>query len=280
MRIAKFGDERRRGAFLELGCVANGWNWDGRSADLRGHAGGDIVGCADSARLDFLRKRQNGHSTLSDLPGGGDGRYQFDVKRPDGDYDNFYHPGPKDLEFMESEDRKYLSKIAKSNPLLFLQEMTPVSGHNKMQPGLDLTEPLHCKYQEEFQREVARVCRKQGLKSHPAWQRHRTFHRIYMIASLLTSWTLSVVKLKTVLLWTFAALPNVLWWSGVGRDYGAPTCVPPVDHADLREEVDRLTRELLETKSAHERDAAAHRAVYGELAQAKAEIATLTAAKP
>ena len=115
-------------------------------------------------RLEFVRKRwygATGHP--SDLPGQGDGRYEWNVTRPDGFDDHFYHAGPKDLAFMESEDRKYLREIARSNPELFLQEMTPVPGHDKTQKGLDLTEPLHRTYQEEFMGEVARVCRERGL---------------------------------------------------------------------------------------------------------------------
>jgi hypothetical protein len=119
-------------------------------------------------RVAYVRRRHNPDRDF-DLPGGGDGKYEWNVKGPEGYYDNFYHAGSKDLAYMESEYRKYLRKIARSNPELFLEEMTPIAGRNKTERGLDLTEPLHRTYQEEFMEEVARVCREQGLKSHLAW---------------------------------------------------------------------------------------------------------------
>jgi hypothetical protein len=122
-----------------------------------------------SRRL-FIDSRYNGLSDgrPTDLPGGGDGKYSKS-KRAHGPGELLYHPGPKDLAFMEAEDRKYLRELANSDPMRFLEEMTPIENHDGLQRGLDLREALHCTYQKEFMDDVERICQQQGLSSHPAW---------------------------------------------------------------------------------------------------------------
>jgi hypothetical protein len=106
---------------------------------------------------EYINRRWNGTwPSCPERPSDSDGTYS-DKKRDDGKWDSFYHPGPNDLALMESEDRKYLKDLATANPLLFLQEMTPIENHDGRQLGLDLREPLHRTYQEEFRDDVARV---------------------------------------------------------------------------------------------------------------------------
>jgi hypothetical protein len=126
---------------------------------------------ADAVLLhaDYIKARWNGSGAEpGDLPGDRDGEYT-EKQGADGTWTWCYHPGPHDLAFMESEDRKYLKALSQANPLLFLEEMTPLKGHDKTQRGLDLTEPLHRSYQEDFMAEVARVCQERGIDAHPAW---------------------------------------------------------------------------------------------------------------
>lgn len=72
-----------------------------------------------------------------------------------------YAEGAGDKEFMEAQDELYLSELARSNPDLFLKEMTPrnelSAAEQAQQLGLDLRLSHHQHLQEKYASERARI---------------------------------------------------------------------------------------------------------------------------
>ena len=72
-----------------------------------------------------------------------------------------YTAGPRDTAFMEAQDRKYLTELARTNWALFLKEMTPRGELSRedqdKERGLDLRLPHHKNLQREFAADVARI---------------------------------------------------------------------------------------------------------------------------
>ena len=118
--------------------------------------------------VSYFSSRWNGKDTRAQPPHdqdyGGiphDGRTTKDMVREGDRFLSEYIEGPRDKAFMEAQDRKYLTELARTNPALFLKEMTPRSELSRedqaKELGLNLRSPHHQNLQREFAALVERI---------------------------------------------------------------------------------------------------------------------------
>jgi hypothetical protein len=102
--------------------------------------------------LAALRQTVNGVKPLQGIPPSlGDGRVSCKQQEasPPGQSSIFtYHLGPKDIAFLEAQDRRYLATIRTANPVLFRAELKP--GGDGSGLGLDLMVAHHRNLMHEF----------------------------------------------------------------------------------------------------------------------------------
>lgn len=126
---------------------------------------GSIDTLSARSRRKYLEKRYNGtNSCPEDLPRSvyekpGHGAYRWaDTPGKLGYASAEFTEGPVTKIYMEGLDRQYLREIAKSNPALFLKELTPraelSASDQAAKLGLDLTLPHHQNLQREFAADV------------------------------------------------------------------------------------------------------------------------------
>lgn len=80
----------------------------------------------------------------------------------------YFQASPAAKAWANQMDKQYLCHLAKEDPNLFLEEMTPNPQHDGTSRGLDLSYPHHKMLQAQFRKEVESICIMQNLLDHPA----------------------------------------------------------------------------------------------------------------